>query len=266
MSLRVTILGCGSSGGVPRIGNVWGNCDPENPKNRRRRCSILVERIARSGRTAVLVDTSPDLREQLLAVRAEDLDGVLFTHDHADHTHGIDDLRAIAFNKKRRIDCYFDEETRQSVVGRFGYCFEQRPGSSYRPILNARELQPGSPLRIDGAGGVLEVLPVRQAHGDIASLGLRFGNIAYSPDVSGLSPEAMSQLQGLDVWIVDALRHTPHPSHFSLKQAIEWSDRLKVKRAILTHMTGELDYAALKRELPPHVEPAYDGMVIEASA
>jgi phosphoribosyl 1,2-cyclic phosphate phosphodiesterase len=262
MSLRITILGCGSSGGVPRVGAMWGKCDPTNPKNRRRRCAILVERKGPRGTTTVLVDTPPDLREQLLAVRCEHVDGVLFTHDHADHTHGIDDLRMVAYAMRTRIPCHFDAETRDSLTTRFAYCFDKKPGSSYPPILSAETLEPGVPVSITGAGGAIDALPVRQSHGDIASLGFRFGNIAYSPDVSDLSDEAAAQLTGLDIWIVDALRHTPHPSHFSLKQALEWIERLAAKRAILTHMTADLDYDALRRELPGHVEPAWDGMVI----
>ena len=264
MSLRVTILGCGSSGGVPRIGSMWGQCDPANPKNRRRRCSILVERRTKAGATTVLVDTSPDLREQLLSVRSAHLDGVLFTHDHADHTHGIDDLRMVAYAMKARIPCYFDAETRASIEHRFDYCFATKAGSSYPPILVGHEIQPFVPVTVGGAGGNLEALPIRQVHGDIPSLGFRFGKVAYSPDISALSDEAAQQLEGLDLWIVDALRYTRHPSHFSLKEALAWIERLKVKRAILTHMTADLDYETLKRELPAHIEPAFDGMVIEA--
>lgn len=263
MSLRVTILGCGSSGGVPRIGAMWGKCDASNPKNRRRRCSVLVEQRSRSGTTTVLVDSSPDLREQLLAVRCDHIDGVLYTHDHADHTHGIDDLRMVAYAMKARIPCYFDAVTRTSIEHRFDYCFRTKPGSSYPPILTAHDLAEGVPLSITGAGGTLGALPVRQVHGDMPSLGFRFGAVAYSPDVSDLPPEAEAALQGLDLWIVDALRYTPHPSHFSLKQALEWVERLKVKRAVLTHMTADLDYDTLRRDLPANVEPAYDGMVIE---
>jgi phosphoribosyl 1,2-cyclic phosphate phosphodiesterase len=263
MSLRATILGCGSSGGVPRIGLMWGQCDPENPKNRRRRCSLLVEQAGKDGRTVVLVDTSPDLREQLLSVRADHLDGVLFTHDHADHTHGIDDLRMVAFAMKKRVDCYFDASTRVSLMSRFGYCFETRDGSNYPPILVANDLQPGGTVTIAGAGGAIDVIAIPQVHGDIPSMGFRFGGLAYSPDVSDLPEASAKMLRGVDVWIVDALRYTPHPSHFSLKEALQWIERLEVKRAILTHMTSDLDYATLKRNLPPHVEPGHDGMVIE---
>lgn len=263
MSYRLTILGCGSSGGVPRIGNAWGQCDATNPKNRRRRCSILVERISGGRRTSVLVDAGPDLREQLLDVRAEAVDGVLFTHDHADHTHGIDDLRMIAYATKRRVDCYFDAVTRQSLVSRFAYCFETQPGSSYPPILNARDAVSGRALTIEGAAGAVAVTPVQQVHGDIASLGFRFGSVAYSPDISDIPEASVPLLEGLDLWIVDALRYTPHPSHFHLKRALDWIARLKPKRAILTHMTADLDYETLRRELPAGVEPAYDGMVVE---
>lgn len=264
MTLRLTILGCGSSGGVPRIGPMWGQCDSANPKNRRRRCSVLVEKRGKAGTTTVLVDTSPDLREQLLSVRAEHLDGVLFTHDHADHTHGIDDLRMVAYAMKRRIDCHFDAATKASLVARFAYCFNQQPGSEYLPILTALDLPAEGPVYIPGANGTLEAMPIPQLHGDIASLGFRFGDIAYSPDISDVPIASIPLLEGLDVWIVDALRYTSHPSHFSVKQALAWIERLKPKRAILTHMTTDLDYATLKRELPPHVEPAYDGMVVEA--
>jgi phosphoribosyl 1,2-cyclic phosphate phosphodiesterase len=263
MSLRLTILGCGSSGGVPRIGTGWGKCDPGNPKNRRRRCALLVERRGPRGTTSVLVDTPPDLREQLLSVRAEALDAVLFTHDHADHTHGIDDLRMVAYAMKRRVPCYFDAATQASLVSRFAYCFAQPAGSAYPPILVPQLLQPGELVRIDGAGGPIEALPIRQLHGDIDTLAFRFGAAAYSPDVSALPLDSIPLLENLDLWIVDALRYTPHPSHFSLKEALEHIARLGTRRAVLTHMTTDLDYDALRRELPDHVEPAYDGMVIE---
>lgn len=262
MSYRLTILGCGSSGGVPRIGAMWGQCDPQNPKNRRRRCSVLVERIDGARRTAVLIDTSPDLREQLLDTRCEAVDAVLYTHDHADHTHGIDDLRMVAYAMKRRIDVYADQATLSSLVARFAYCFETPAGSSYTPILTARTMEPKVPVTIEGGGGNVGCMPIPQFHGDIPTLGFRVRNLAYSPDVSDLSPDAVEMLQGLDVWIVDALRYTPHPSHLSVKQALKWIDRLKPKRAILTHMTTDLDYETLRRELPAGVEPAYDGMVV----
>lgn len=262
MTLRFTILGCGSSGGVPRIGSMWGRCDPTNPKNRRRRCALLVERHGRNGTTRILIDTPADVREQLLSARIEALDAVLYTHDHADHTHGIDDLRMVAYAMKGRISCYFDPLTRESLTTRFAYCFDTPTGSSYPPILIAETLEPGVPCTIDGAGGPIDVLPIQQIHGDIGSLGFRFGNLAYSPDISAIPDESEEHFEDLDVWIIDALRHSPHPSHLSLKQALDCIEKKKAKRGILTHMTAELDYDTLKRDLPNHVEPAYDGMTI----
>jgi phosphoribosyl 1,2-cyclic phosphate phosphodiesterase len=211
----------------------------------------------------VLVDTSTDLREQLLGVRCDALDGVLYTHDHADHTHGIDDLRMVAYAMKKRLDVWADEPTRASLEDRFSYCFSKPTGSSYPPILNLHTIAAPQPIRVEGPSGSIEVLPVQQLHGDIGTLGFRVGGLAYSPDISDLPEESVALLEGLDVWIIDALRFTPHPSHFSVKQALAWIDRLKPKRAVLTHMTADLDYEALRRELPAGVEPAYDNMVIE---
>jgi phosphoribosyl 1,2-cyclic phosphate phosphodiesterase len=262
MSMRFTLLGTASSAGVPRVGPVWGACDPNNPKNRRRRCALLVDRLGKGGRTTVLVDTPPDLREQLLDANVGTLDGVLFTHDHADHTHGIDDLRGVFFNVRHRVRVWADAATRKTLESRFDYCFLQRPGSLYPPILQMHDIRPPAPVRIDGIGGTIEAVPILQEHGDAPSLGFRFGRVAYSPDIGGLPDSSLPLLQGLDLWIVDALRLTPHPSHFSVKQALAWIERLGVKRAILTHMTVELDYETLRRQLPPHVEPGYDGMVV----
>ena len=261
MRRRLTILGCGSSGGVPRIGANWGRCDPENPKNNRLRCAVLVEQF-KSGDavTRILVDTPPDLRAQLLATQIMHVDGVLFTHDHADHTHGIDDLRMLAYAQKSRVACYFDSETGDSLVSRFDYCFRCKGG--YSAILNPHVIDPFCDFEITGAGGAISVQSFQQQHGTLPTLGFRFDGLAYSPDVSDLDDAAIARLQNLDVWIVDALRYQPHVSHFNVAQALEWIDRLKPKRAVLTHMTGELDYAALRRELPDHVEPAYDGMEI----
>jgi phosphoribosyl 1,2-cyclic phosphate phosphodiesterase len=263
MRTRFTLLGTGSSAGVPRIGRVWGACDPANPRNRRRRCALLVERLAGGGRTRVLVDTPADLREQLLDAGVGSLDGVLYTHDHADHTHGIDDLRGVFFNMKRRVRVWADAPTRRTLEARFDYCFAQKPGSIYPAVLQASDIRAPEPVRIDGPGGIIEAVPVPQEHGETCSLGFRFGNVAYSPDLSGIPESSLSLLHGLDLWIVDALRPAPHPSHFSVAEAVGWIERLGVKRAIITHMTVELDYAALRRELPPHIEPGYDGMVVE---
>jgi phosphoribosyl 1,2-cyclic phosphate phosphodiesterase len=262
MSLTFTILGCGSSMGVPRPALGWGACDPANPKNRRRRTSLLVEQTDGAGRTRVLVDTSPDLREQLLDADVDWLDGVLFTHPHADHIHGIDDLRPLFVKKRRRVDVYLDEPTAQNMLARFRYCFETPPGSEYPPIATERRIEAGRTLTINGEGGPIEVLPILQEHGDIPSLGFRFGNLAYCCDLSGLPGQSVAALAGLSVWIVDALRYTPHPSHFSVADALTWIERVKPKRAILTNLHSDLDYEELRRRLPSFVEPAYDGLRI----
>lgn len=263
MPLKVTILGCGSSGGVPRIGGDWGACDPANPKNRRRRCSILVQAASGVASTNVLVDTSPDMRAQLLEAEVGALDGVLYTHEHADHTHGIDDLRAVALNMRKRIDIWANHTTLDMLTTRFSYCFTQPPGSAYPPILKAHLIEPGEEVTVKGEGGEISARPFSQAHGGIHSLGFRFGDIAYSSDLNGLDEAAIEALAGLEVWIVDALKRSHHPTHFSLPETLDWIKRLKPKRAILTNMHTDLDYGALVRELPSGVEPAYDGMVIE---
>jgi phosphoribosyl 1,2-cyclic phosphate phosphodiesterase len=269
MTFKFTILGCGSSGGVPRPALGWGACDPTNPKNRRRRTSLLIERRPHSNASAraeeaavtrVLVDTSPDLREQLLDAEVDRLDGVLYTHEHADHTHGIDDLRALSIKQRQRIDVYLDERTSDMMRTRFGYCFKSPPGSEYPPIVREHRLAAGQPVTISGPGGPITALPFLQAHGDIDSLGFRFGGVAYSADIGGLPPQSAAALERLDVWIVDALRDRPHPSHFSLADALAWIEQLRPRRAILTNLHAELDYEVLRGKLPPHVEPAYDGM------
>ena len=263
MTLRFTILGCSSSPGVPRIDGHWGACDPANPKNRRRRCSMLIERIAGEKRTAVLIDTGPDLREQILTSGVDWLDGVLYTHDHADHAHGIDDLRILSYRGRKRIDVYFDPATGAVLQHRFDYCFHTPEGSAYPPIVKAHTIQPLDTVTIEGAGGAISALSYRQHHGDIDSLGFRIGGLAYSSDLHDIPEESLPALQNLDIWIVDALRYTPHPSHFSVEQALAWIERLKPKRAILTHLHMDLDYDTLCRELPKGVEPAYDGMRFE---
>lgn len=264
MTLRFTILGCGSSGGVPRPALGWGVCDPNNPKNRRRRCSLLVERRNASGAsTRVLVDTSPDLREQLLATEVDWIDGVLFTHEHADHTHGIDDLRGLFLYHRKRLDAYADAATSRVLNARFGYCFATPPGSNYPPILNEHRIKPGQPIVVTGAAGAIDALPFAQDHGDIASIGFRFGGLAYSSDLRDLPPESLAALADLDLWIVDALRYRPHPSHFSVDEALDWIARLAPRRAILTNLHSDLDYTELRGRLPPNVEPAYDGLAIE---
>ena len=263
MMLKFTILGCGSSGGVPRAALGWGDCNPQNPKNRRRRTSLLVERRAASGITRVLVDTSPDLREQLLDAEVDWLDAVFYTHAHADHTHGIDDLRSLVIKHRRRVDVYLDEPTGRALHARFGYCFRSPPGSEYPPIVTEHRLAAGRPVTVEGEGGTVTALPFLQEHGSIASVGFRFGALAYSCDLSGLPAESIAALKGVDVWVVDALRYRPHPSHFSVDDALAWIGRIKPARAILTNLHSDLDYDALRARVPRHVEPAYDGLTIE---
>ena len=264
--LRATILGCGSSPGVPRIGNDWGACDPNEPRNRRTRCSLLLERFDGGERpTRILVDTGPDMRAQLNAANVGAIDAVIYTHSHADHLHGIDDLRAFWLNTRTLVNVYSDAFTKERIFEAFRYCFETPAGSFYPPILKHHEITPGTPLTINGAGGPLTVMPFRQVHGDIESLGLRAGGLAYSCDVSDLQDDALAHLAALDVWILDALRYKPHPSHFSVSEAVAWIERLKPRRALLTHMHIDLDYAKLASELPAGVEPAYDGLTVEVA-
>ncbi|MEA2986060.1 MAG: phosphoribosyl 1,2-cyclic phosphate phosphodiesterase [Alphaproteobacteria bacterium] len=267
MTLTFTILGCGSSMGVPRVALGWGACDPSNPRNRRRRCSLLVERSdGDTGVTSVLVDTSPDLREQLLAADVHALDAVMFTHAHADHTHGIDDLRPLFIQARRRVDVYLDEATAGALQGKFGYCFESPPGSEYPAIVQSHPAVAGEPIIVNGAGGPITALPVLQQHGDIHSLGYRFGGLGYSCDINGLPEASVEAFRGLEVWIVDALRYAPHPSHFAFDDALRWIERLKPKRAILTNLHSDLDYEALRAKLPPHIQPAYDGLKLALPA
>jgi phosphoribosyl 1,2-cyclic phosphate phosphodiesterase len=263
MTLTFTILGCGSSGGVPRPALGWGACNPDNPKNRRRRCALLVERTNdRGGKTSLLIDTPPDLREQLLDAGVNALDAVLYTHEHADHTHGVDDLRPFFIHRRRRVDVYLDEPTSRAMHARFGYCFASPPGSEYPPIVSEHRLTPGRAVTIEGEGGPITALPFLQEHGDIASLGFRIANVAYSADLNGMPEDSIRALAGLDVWIVDALRLTPHPSHFSLTDALAWIERIRPAEAILTNMHGDLDYEATAKAVPAHVRPAYDGLKI----
>jgi len=264
VSLAVTILGCGSSGGVPRVGSGWGACDPNEPKNRRRRCSILVERIGERGATTVLIDTSPDLREQLLDADVRRLDAVLYTHEHADHTHGIDDLRPLVIAMRARIPAYMDEATSALMRPRFGYCFETPPGSAYPPILDERRIEIGRDVVVEGPGGPLQATPFPMTHGATEALGFRFGDVAYAPDVNVMPEASERMLRDLDVLIIDALRYTRHPTHYSVDEALALIGRVRPRRAVLTNLHTDLDYATLVRDLPAHVTPAYDGMRIEA--
>jgi phosphoribosyl 1,2-cyclic phosphate phosphodiesterase len=258
-----TILGCGSSGGVPRIGNVWGACDPAEPKNRRKRCALLVRRFNDAGdMTTVLIDTGPDLRQQLLDADVGHVDAVLYTHAHADHIHGIDDLRMIAIHHRKRVPVYMDEPTSQRAHEAFGYCFRTPEGSSYPPILEEHRIKPGEPVVIDGEGGKIEALPILVRHGDIDALGFRIADVAYLPDVKDIPADSVEAFADLGTWIIDALRLTPHPSHFSLDDALSWVVHMEPKQAVITNMHVDLDYQTLAETLPDGVEPAYDGMML----
>ncbi|MFK7882358.1 MBL fold metallo-hydrolase [Roseobacter sp.] len=255
--LRATILGCGSSGGVPRLGGHWGDCDP---KNRRQRCSLLVERTDDQGTTTVLIDTSPDLRSQLLAADVGRLDAVIYTHSHADHVHGIDDLRMIVFNMRARLPVWADPPTRDALMQRFDYAFFQAEGSTYPPILDMNLIE--GDVTIEGPGGAICFTPFQVAHGGMDALGFRIGDLAYLPDVAQIPEDVWPKLRNLDCWIIDALRRDPHPTHAHLARTLEWIEQVAPKHAVLTNMHIDLDYATLVAETPTHVEPAFDGLAL----
>ncbi len=269
---RFTILGCGSSGGVPRLGGGaqggrggdWGDCDPTNPRNRRRRCSMLVERIGPQGVTRVLIDTSPDMRDQLLDAGVGVLDAVAYTHSHADHVHGIDDLRQIVFNLSARLAVWADGPTQEALIARFGYAFVQPAGSPYPPILDLNTIE--GPFTVQGAGGPVTLTPFEADHGSMTALGFRIAGLAYLPDAVRIPEESWPHLHGLDVFVVDALRRKPHPTHAHLALTLDWIARAAPARAVLTNMHMDLDYATLLAELPAHVSPAFDGLVIDLPA
>ncbi len=256
--IRVTILGSGSSSGTPAIDWGWGRCDPDNIKNRRTRPSILVE----SGTTRILVDSTPDLREQLLAARVRELDAVVYTHAHADHLHGIDDLRAINRAMNAPLNTYADAPTLEVLRTRFGYVLEPlNEGAQfyYKPTLIPHVIADGELFSI----GDIEIAAFSQDHGFSTTLGFRFGSVAYTTDVVELSEEAFERLEGIDLWIIGTLVDHPHPTHCDVDKALAWVDRIKPKRAVLTHLGGDLDHATLAARLPAGVEPAYDGMYLE---
>ena len=264
-TLRLTILGCGSSPGTPRITGDWGACDPTNPKNRRTRAAAMVERVSASGTTRVIIDTGPDFRTQMLAAGVSHIDAVVYTHPHADHIHGIDDLRGYVLERGSLIDIHADQFTLERLKMAFGYCIETPPRSSYPPIVRPHVIEHDQPFVITGEGGALTFLPLPQIHGDIISLGFRIGPIAYCSDVSDFPEATAALMTDLELLVVDALQHRPHVSHLSLSEALEWIDRLKPSKAVLTHMHVPLDFAAVMAVTPKHVEPAYDGMIIEMS-
>jgi phosphoribosyl 1,2-cyclic phosphate phosphodiesterase len=263
--LEFTILGCGSSGGVPRADGDWGDCDPAEPKNLRSRCSLLVRRSGRKSgegaerETTLIVDTSPDLRLQTAQAGAKRLDAILLTHDHADQVHGIDDVRAFFIRQRAKIACHMDAATDASMMRRFGYIFE--PEGGYPAICERRPIPAhGVGWQVDGPSGPIPVVTFDQDHGGVRSVGYRFGDVAYSSDVVDLDEAAFAALADLDIWIVDALRYRPHPTHAHLERTLEWIARLQPRRAILTNLHIDMDYGRLTAELPAGVEPAFDGL------
>lgn len=279
----LTLLGTGSSGGVPRVGNVWGACDPSEPKNRRRRCSLLIEKTdatmasdsngrdskgRNSGEndhiTTAVIDAGPDLREQLLSADVRSIDGVVITHSHADHIFGLDDLRQMAMNLRRPIDVWLDEWARVQVMAAFGYCFSQAPGSSYPLFCTEQPLTPHVPFDINGPGGAITVNTLIAEHGDINALGVRINNAVYLPDMKRIShSDSLTLTQDVGVLIVDALRYKTHPSHMNLEECLAFIESVAPERAILTNMHSDLDFNTLKQSLPAGVEPGYDGMRIK---
>jgi len=263
MTLMLTILGSGSSAGVPRPALGWGACDPNNPKNRRRRCSLLVEKTSNHGTTRIVIDTSPDLREQLISTNVDHIDAVFLTHEHADQTHGMDDLRSVVIHMRKRIPIYFNQSTAKDIMARFSYCFISPEGSDYPPILTRHSIEAGGNQVISGKGGDVTMTAFLVQHGQIPALGYRIGNVAYTPDLNDIPRESWGALENLDLWIVDGLRYTGHPSHFSINDALSWIERFKPKRAVITNMTADVDYEVIRQSLPAGVVPAFDGMRLE---
>ncbi|MET1028058.1 MAG: MBL fold metallo-hydrolase [Dongiaceae bacterium] len=259
---KVTVLGCGGSGGVPMIGPNWGNCNPDNPKNRRRRVSVLVEHP----QAKILLDTSPDLRMQMLDAGINKIDAILYTHDHADHTQGIDDVRFLKPSSGSAIDVYAATETLTSLTQRFAYIFQQDTkgsGHLYKPFLTPHQVDIPSRFRING----IEIDAFEQEHGfGTVTTGYRIGKMAYSTDAVNLPDYAFDLLQGLDLWIVDCLRFEPHGTHAHFDKAMNWIERIKPKHAVLTHLNHQVDYDVIRDRCPPGVEPGYDGLTIEIGA
>ncbi len=255
--MRITILGSGASSGTPAVDWGWGKCDPNNPKNRRTRPSVLVE----AGGTRILVDTAPDLREQLITAKVRTLSAVLFTHAHADHLHGIDDLRAINRATNAPLPAFTDAPTLESISQRFGYVFEALDEGAryyYKPVLEPHVIDDGSEFEVGG----VPIRSFRQSHGFSETLGFRIGDIAYTTDCVELPDHAFEILAGVRVWVIGTLTDVPHTTHCDVSKALRWIDRIKPERAVLSHLGCNLDYDALANRLPDGVEPAYDGLMV----
>lgn len=253
--MKITILGCGSSGGVPLIGNNWGACDPQEPRNRRSRVSALVEQ----GDATLLIDTSPDMRLQLIDAHVKKISAVLYTHVHADHCHGIDDLRSVNWLMQKPVPLFADAGSMKELRERFYYIFDGSsvPGHFYKPSVEPHLIE--GPFEVEG----VKVIPFWQNHGDGQTLGFRFGDFAYSTDAHHLGEEAFAVLKGVRHWAVDCVREQPHPTHSHLDNTLQWIERVRPEKAYLIHMNHTMDYATLKAKLPAGVEPAYDGLVFE---
>lgn len=253
---------------MPRADGDWGRCDPENPKNYRLRCSLLVERAeTRAGleageATRLLIDTSPDLRIQLLAAGSPMLDGVVFTHTHADQCHGVDDLRAVVYRKRAKLPAYASPETGRELDHRFSYIFQRPAGSGYPPLLDLSVTQTGEERQIQGPGGALSFQLFDVVHGGMPCSGVRVGPLAYTPDVNGLNASAMASVSSASLWVVDALREAPHPSHAHLAMTLDWIATASPELAVLTNLHIDMDYESLVAQLPDGVRPAFDGLSV----
>ncbi len=289
--MRFTILGCGSSGGVPRFGGRdgagdWGACDPLNPKNRRKRCALLVEKISSTGTTRLCIDAGPDFKSQMIDAKVAMLDALVLTHEHADHVHGIDDVRQFVNLKTQdrisaltqqgknitkedyfklveeaRIDCFSGLSCFDELEERFGYLFKTPQGSNYPPIMKLHKIN--GKFSIDGMGGKIELEPFAIPHGSIDAFGFKMGGLVYLPDVFDLNEEARDLIRGCDVFIVDCLQDRPHGTHTDFQKTTQWINELKPKHTILTDLHTSLDYDVLNARTPKNVEPAFDGMTIE---
>ncbi len=270
--IRARILGCGSSGGVPRLDGDWGACDPKEPKNRRQRCSLLIEGAAtldaldEGQATRVLIDTSPDLRTQWLEAGAATLDGVVYTHAHADQLHGIDDLRALVYRRMAMLPAFANPKVAEEITHRFNYIFETPPGSGYPPLMTMTPIDAGVSHKIAGAGGVLALSLFDVEHGGAPCSGVRIGPLAYTPDVSDLDAKAFEALSGSQAWIVDALREKPHPTHAHVDLSLSWLERINPQLGILTNLHIDLDYQSLRNRIPEGVRPAFDGLSVTMDA